>query len=65
MSVYLSGNNGLQVVVKGWTPKRLDGMITNAPVYLDCATFDDACKLFTDLCMELIWYVKSGKFRSY
>lgn len=64
MSVYLSGNNGLQVVVKGWTPKRLEGIFTNAPVYLDCDTLDDACMLFSDLCLELISYVKSGKFGS-
>lgn len=64
MSVYLSGNNGLQVIVKGWTPKRLDGFVTNAPVYLDCETFEEACNLFCDLCKELIFNVKSGFKRS-
>ena len=61
MSVYLSGNCGLQVIVKGWTPKRLDGVITNAPVAFDCDTFDDACDLFCNLCKELMSYVESSK----
>lgn len=64
MSVYLSGNTGLQVIVKGWTPRRLCGIVTNAPVYLDCETFDDACELFCDLCKELMSNVKSGFKRS-
>ena len=60
-SVYLSGNNGVQVVVKGWCPKRLNGIVTNAPVYLDCDSFDDACNLFCNLCKELIYYVQSSQ----
>lgn len=59
-SVYLSGNNGLQVIVKGWTPRRLSGVVTNAPVYLDCDSFDEACELFCNLCKELMANVKSG-----
>lgn len=64
MSVYLSGNTGLQVIVKGWTPRRLCGIVTNAPVYLDCETFDEACNLFCCLCKELMSNVKSGFKRS-
>lgn len=60
MSVYLSGNNGLQVIVKDWIPKRLKGLEFSGPYYFDCPTFTDACNLFYDLCMELLHYVKSG-----
>lgn len=58
--MYLSGNDGLQVIVKGWIPKRLKDLQFSGPFYFDCQSFDDACNLFSDLCWELISYVKSG-----
>lgn len=63
MSVYLSGNNGLQVVVKGWLPKRIKELFDNpnAPHYFDCDTFDDACHLYFDLIKELLHYVQSSE----
>lgn len=61
--VYLSGNCGLQVIVKGWLPKRCGSVdcSVNAPIAFDCATFDEACFTFVSLVRELIEYVQSGK----
>lgn len=64
MSVYLSGNYGLQVIVKGWIPKRLSGLkkqCSQAPYAIDCSSFDEACFIFVSLCRELIEYVESSK----
>lgn len=60
-SIYLSGNNGLQVIVKGWIPKRCSCIVpTDAPIRFDYDTFDDACNDFCNLVKELISYAKSS-----
>lgn len=61
--VYLSGNDGLQVIVKGWIPKRCGdiGCSPGTPIAFDCSSFDDACFMFISLVRELIAYVESSK----
>ena len=62
LSVYLSGNDGIQIIVKGWIPRRCRCIAnTSAPIVFDYESLNEAYIDYANLVKELINYVQSSR----